>query len=133
MPRREMAMKIIRLKELEFIPAGHEDPQSPGVLKKILLKKSDLLPGHVQMVNWAKLGVGNSFRPHYHQDMEEIFIILKGRARIRIQEEEEELRKEELVVIPMGQAHVMKNAGDEEVEYIVIGISQGKGGKTVVI
>jgi mannose-6-phosphate isomerase-like protein (cupin superfamily) len=126
-------VKIIRLKELEFVPAGHEDPKSPGVMIKILLKKDDLLAGRLQMINWAKLGIGNSFRRHYHQDMEEIFILLKGKSRIRIQEEEAELGKEEVVVIPVGQVHEMKNIGDEEVEYLVIGISQGKGGKTVVI
>jgi quercetin dioxygenase-like cupin family protein len=38
-----------------------------------------------------------------------------------------------VVVIPVGQVHEMKNIGDEEVEYLVIGISQGKGGKTIVI
>jgi len=85
------------------------------------------------MVNWAKMGIAKSFRPHYHQDMEEIFIILNGKARIRVPEEEAELGKEEVVVIPVGQVHEMKNIGDEEVEYLVIGISQGKGGKTVVI
>jgi mannose-6-phosphate isomerase-like protein (cupin superfamily) len=85
------------------------------------------------MVNWAKLQVGKSFRPHYHEDMEEIFIILKGKARIQIQEEEAELEKEEMVVVPMGKVHEMKNIGDQEVEYIVIGISQGKGGKTIAV
>jgi mannose-6-phosphate isomerase-like protein (cupin superfamily) len=129
----EKKMKIIRLKELEFVSAGHEDPKSPGVLIKVILKKSDLLAGQLQMVNWAKMAAGNSFRPHYHEDMEEIFIILKGKARIQIQEEEAVLGKEEVVVVPMGQVHEMKNIGDEEVEYIVMGISQGKGGKTVVI
>jgi len=126
-------MKIIRLKELEFVPAGHEDPKSPGVLIKVILKKQDLLAGHLQMINWAKIAEGNSFRPHYHEDMQEIFIILKGKARVQIQGEEAILGKEEVVVIPMRQVHEMKNIGDEEVEYIVIGISEGKGGKTVVI
>jgi mannose-6-phosphate isomerase-like protein (cupin superfamily) len=126
-------MKIIRIRELEFVPAGHEDPKSPAVLIKILLKKNGPLAGHLQMVNWAKLQVGKSFRPHYHEDMEEIFIILKGKARIQIQEEEAELEKEEMVVVPMGKVHEMKNIGDQEVEYIVIGISQGKGGKTIVV
>ncbi len=129
----EEQMKIIRLKEFEFVPAGHEDPKSPGVLIKVLLKKQDLLPGHLQMINWARMAAGNSFRPHYHEDMEEIFIILKGKARIQIREEEAILEKEEVVVVPMGQVHEMKNIGHEEVEYIVIGISQGKGGKTVVV
>ena len=76
------------------------------------------------MVNWAKLGVGKSFRPHYHQDMEEIFVILRGKSHIRIQEEEAELGKEGVVVTPVGRVHEMKNIGEEEVEYIVIGISQ---------
>jgi mannose-6-phosphate isomerase-like protein (cupin superfamily) len=126
-------MKIIRLQELEFIPAGHEDPKSPGVLIKVILKKNDFLAGHLQMINWAKMAAGNSFRPHYHEDMEEIFIILKGKARIQIREEEAILAKEEVVVVPMGEVHEMKNIGDEEAEYIVIGISQGKGGKTVAV
>ncbi len=126
-------MKIIRLRDLEFVPAGHEDPKSPGVLIKVILKKQDLLAGHLQMVNWAKMAEGNSFRPHYHEDMEEIFIILRGKTRIQIREEEAILGKEEVVVVPMGEVHGMKNIGDDEAEYIVIGISQGKGGKTVVI
>jgi len=63
-------------------------------------RRKDLLADRLQMVNWAKLGVGKFFRPHYHQDMEEIFVILKGKSRIRIQGEEAELGKEEVVVIP---------------------------------
>jgi len=126
-------MKIIRLEELEFVPAGHEDPKSPGVIIKVILKERDLQTGHLQMINWAKMAEGNSFRPHYHEDMEEIFIILKGNVRIQIQGEEAILGKEEVVVVPMGQVHEMKNIGDQEVEYIVIGISQGKGGKTILI
>ena len=124
-------MKIVRLKDLEWVPASHEDPQSAGVLKRVLLQKDDVLEGHTQMVNWCKLKVGMSFQAHYHQDMEEIFILLKGRARVRVGEEEADLDKEEAVVIPPPMVHEMRNAGKEEVEYIVIGISGGKGGKTV--
>ncbi len=85
------------------------------------------------MVNWCILREGKSFQAHYHQDMEEIFILLKGKVRIRVGEEEVDLEKEEAVVIPLLMVHEMKNVGEEEVEYIVIGISQGKGGKTVLI
>ena len=126
-------MKIVRLKDLEWVPASHEDPQSAGVLKKVLLQKAGLLEGHPQMINWCTLRVGKSFQAHYHQDMEEIFILLKGKARIRVGMEEADLAKEEAVVIPPSMVHEMKNVGEEEVEYIVIGISQGKGGKTVLI
>ncbi len=126
-------MKIVRLKDLEWVPASHEDPQSAGVLKKVLLSKADLLEGLPQMVNWCILGKGKSFQAHYHQDMEEIFILLKGEARIRVGEEEADLAKEEAVVVPFPMVHEMKNVGEEEVEYIAIGISLGKGGKTVLV
>ena len=126
-------MKIIRLRDLEWVPASHEDPQAAGVLKKVLLKEGDFIEGHPQMVNWCRLRAGMSFQAHYHQDMEEIFILLRGNARVRVGEEVADLTREEAVVIPPPMVHEMKNAGDEEVEYIVIGISQRKGGKTVTV
>ncbi|NMB56994.1 hypothetical protein GYA19_03600 [Candidatus Beckwithbacteria bacterium] len=30
-------MKIIRASDIQFVPASHEDPKNPGVLKKIML------------------------------------------------------------------------------------------------
>ena len=77
-------MRVIRATELEFVAASHEDPDSPGVLKKVLLQRDDLIAGRVQMVNWALLPVGQSFSPHYHEDMEEVFIVIRGRAEIRL-------------------------------------------------
>jgi mannose-6-phosphate isomerase-like protein (cupin superfamily) len=125
-------MKIIRSGQSQFIPASHENPKSPGVLKKVLLQQDDLVDGKVQIINWAFLPVAKSFRAHYHEDMEEIFIILKGMAMISIDKEEAVLEKEDVVVVPIGKVHEMRNIGEEEVEYIVVGISEGKGGKTVV-
>ena len=126
-------MKIIRFKELKFIPASHEDPQVPGVLKKVLFKKGDLLKGEIPMINWCQLGVGKSFQAHYHESMKEIFIILNGQASIKIDNEEEELGKGDAVVIPMRKVHVMKNIGNEQVEYIALGIASAKSGKTIVV
>ena len=50
-----------------FVPAGHEDPRSPGVWKKVLLEQAELRPGTVRMINWARLPIGKSFAPHYHR------------------------------------------------------------------
>jgi mannose-6-phosphate isomerase-like protein (cupin superfamily) len=125
-------MKIFRLNDLEWIPASHESPQSPSVWKKVLLQKADLLEGRVQMVNWCRMEPGKSFRAHYHEDMEEIFIILKGQAKILVNGEEAEMGEREAVVILPREVHEMKNAGGEDLEYLAIGISQGKGGKTIL-
>ena len=126
-------MKIIRLQDLEFVPAGHEDPKDTGVFIKILLRRDDLPLGRLQMINWAKMAAGKSFRAHYHEDMTEIFILVKGKARIRIDAEEADLGREEAIVIPSGKVHQMKNTGTEDIEYVVVGISGEKGGKTVVV
>jgi mannose-6-phosphate isomerase-like protein (cupin superfamily) len=125
-------MKIFRLHDLEWIPASHESPQSPSVWKKVLLQKADLLEGRVQMVNWCRMEPGKSFRAHYHEDMEEIFIILKGQAKIRVNGEEAEMGEREAVVILPREVHEMKNPRGEDLEYLAVGISQGKGGKTIL-
>jgi mannose-6-phosphate isomerase-like protein (cupin superfamily) len=126
-------MKIFRLKDMEWIPASHESPQSPSVWKKVLLQKADLLEGHVQMVNWCRMEPGKAFRAHYHEDMEEVFLILRGQAKILVNGKEAGLAEGEAVVIPLREVHEMENVGGEDLEYLAVGISQGKGGETVLV
>lgn len=127
-------MKKFSIKNLEFIPAGHEDPQNPGVLKKIIFTSDDVeIKGIIRMVNWAKLKVGKSFAWHYHEDMDEIFIILSGKAEIEIDKEKEMIEATDTVFIPSEAKHKMTNIGDENVEYIAIGVVKKLGGKTIVV
>ena len=58
-------MRIIRGSEIDFVPASHEDAKQPGVLKRVLATREELLDGRVQMINWASLPAGSSFRPHH--------------------------------------------------------------------
>ncbi len=118
---------------MEFVPAGHEDSLNPGVLKKVLFKKEDLYNGRVQMINWAKLPPGKSFRAHYHEDMEEVFIVVEGQARIKIDEEEATIDQGDCVLVPAGSTHKMFNESVSNVLYVVVGITQEKGGKTIVV
>jgi mannose-6-phosphate isomerase-like protein (cupin superfamily) len=124
-------MKLVRGADLSFIPASHEDPKNPGVLKKVLLERKDLVSGHVQMVNWASLPAGKSFASHYHEDMDEIFIVVSGTVRMKVQSEVFELQKGDAVVVEMGEVHTMKNVTNRDVEYIVVGITRDTGGKTI--
>ena len=75
-------MKFIAAADKSFVPAGHENPLAPGVLKKVLFVKDDLREGRIQMVNWAKLPAGNRFAAHYHESMQEIFIMMTGQVRL---------------------------------------------------
>ena len=126
-------MKIIRLNDITKVPASHEDPADPGVVKQILLNRDDLAQGRIQMINWSTLLPGKSFRPHYHEAMDEVFIILDGEVEITIGDETQRLGQGDVVVVPEHAVHVMKNLTDGEVHYIAMGIARGTTGKTVVI
>ncbi len=125
-------MQIIRGEEIEFTPASHEDPKDPGVLKRVLTTKHDLIVGKVQMVNWALLPVGKSFQRHYHEDMQEVFIIVTGTVSVTVDDASDELNRGDAILIDPREVHKMTNVCDEDVHYIVFGISTGDGGKTVV-
>lgn len=124
-------MKIVRFNSLDFVPASHEDPKDPGALKKVLLQRDDLPPGRIQMINWARVPKGKSFSPHYHEKMIEVFIILNGQVKVKIDQEEEILAKGDLVIAREGQIHVFENISQEDVDYLALGIVTSEGGKTV--
>src|SRR5208282_134268 len=126
-------MKIIRAADKSFVPASHENPLAPGVWKKILFQRDELQPGTVQMVNWARLPVGNSFAAHYHEDMQEIFMIVAGEAQMDVGGETVVLVRGDTIAIDAGEVHRMINRGSEDVEYVVVGITGNRGGKTVVV
>jgi mannose-6-phosphate isomerase-like protein (cupin superfamily) len=126
-------MKIIRSDDRPYVPAGHENPISPGVWKKVLLQKADLQPGQVQMINWARLPAGNHFAPHYHEDMQEVFIMLGGAVEIQVGEERAQLRPGDTILIDAREIHQMWNPGADAAEYIALGIAGGQDGKTIVV
>lgn len=126
-------MKVVRGTSVPFVPASHEDPRHPGTLKRVLLTAQDLFPGQVQMVNWAEMKPGNSFRRHYHEDMAEVFIIVQGEGLMRGDSREEQLYAGDLVLVPPRVEHEMHVCGEHVLTYIVFGVSRGTGGKTVVI
>ncbi|MFA9289010.1 MAG: cupin domain-containing protein [Weeksellaceae bacterium] len=126
-------MKIIRNSDIEYQPASHEDPQDPGVLKKVLLRGTDFIKGEIQMINWSKLPVGKAFAQHYHESLQEVFVMLSGTARITVEHESAHLEKGDAVVIEPNEKHVMQNTSQEDVYYIALGIASDTNGKTVVV
>ena len=126
-------MKIIRGSGLEFVPAAHEDANKPGVLKRVLASRSDLVEGRVQMLNWARLPAASAFRRHYHEDMQEVFVILNGDVEITVDSKSAQLSAGDAFIIDPREVHEMRNDSNADVDYIVFGIVTGEGGKTVVV
>jgi len=128
-----MKYKKIIFRNLNFIPASHEKKDDPGVVKKILMKSEDFpMNIKIQMINWARLFMGRSFISHYHEDMDELFIITCGKVKIIINGHDDILESGDAIYIPQGSIHKMDNVSNSDVDYIAIGLSRNKGGKTVI-
>lgn len=126
-------MKVIHQQKIKYIPASHEKIDDVGVWKKILLKRDDIGQGRIQMVNWAKLPVGKTFRNHYHEDMSELFIVVSGEVEAKVDDNIIQLVRGDCLVVEIGEQHTMKNSGSTDVEYVVIGITNAGQGRTVTI
>lgn len=59
-------------------------------------------------------------RLHYHPIAEETYYILKGKAKITIDEQTLILEPEDAVLIQQNEKHQIFNVGDEDLEFLVI-------------
>ena len=128
-----LQVTVIRGKDIPYLPASHEDPVDPGVLKRVLYTKNDVPAGRIQMINWAVIPGRKSFRPHYHEDMDEIFVITTGTVSMTAGGKVFALRAGDAVRIPAGCIHSMTNPFRRNVTYLVIGISFGRNGRTITL
>ncbi|MBI2020753.1 cupin domain-containing protein [Candidatus Daviesbacteria bacterium] len=126
-------MQIVRFNDLKFIPASHENPKNPGAFKKILLKRDDLPAGRIQMINWAKIPRHKTFSPHYHEKMIEVFIIMNGKVKVKVDHEEAILEKGDMLIVKEDQVHTFENISNQDVNYFAMGIVTSEGGKTINI
>jgi mannose-6-phosphate isomerase-like protein (cupin superfamily) len=65
--------------------------------------------------------------------MQEIFVIVQGVARLTVGDETLALRRGDAIRIDPREVHQMWNDTEEDVEYVVVGITKGTGGQTVVV
>lgn len=124
-------MKFVKFEDIHYQAASHEDPKNPGVLKKIMLTANELIAGQVQMLNWALLEPQKSFNLHYHQDMDEVFIITQGTAEMTVNNNTVTMNPGDCILVEANEQHSMKNTTNTPVQYIVFGISRNQNGKTI--
>src|SRR5947207_1241883 len=61
----------------------------------------------------ARLPAGASTQEHYHPRAEEIYYIMQGRGRIRIENETREIKSGDAIAIPPGRKHKLWNIGGD--------------------
>jgi mannose-6-phosphate isomerase-like protein (cupin superfamily) len=61
----------------------------------------------------ATLAVGTATQEHYHPKAEEIYYIVRGKGRMKIDGEEREVGPQDAIAIPPGARHKLWNIGAE--------------------
>ncbi len=82
----------------------------------ILLQAGDA-DGVSLAVTWVEVGPGGCQRSHSHEP-QQVYVILSGRGRMRVENEERELLAGELVFIAPGAVHGIENTGEGKLVYI---------------
>jgi mannose-6-phosphate isomerase-like protein (cupin superfamily) len=63
---------------------------------------------------------GKSSALHYHKDSEEVYYILRGEGRMRINQREFSLQPGQACLIKSGEKHQIWNRGESDLEFIAI-------------
>lgn len=64
---------------------------------------------------------GSSGAHHHHDEAEEVYVLLKGKATLRVGEEDIEMAPLDAVCVSPGVDHSTTNASDEDAWWLVIG------------
>jgi mannose-6-phosphate isomerase-like protein (cupin superfamily) len=71
------------------------------------------LPTAHQSLAEATVPVGGQTEEHYHRNTEELYLFTSGVGRMRLGDEEREVRAGDCVVIPPGAPHKLFNTGED--------------------
>jgi mannose-6-phosphate isomerase-like protein (cupin superfamily) len=106
-------MKIFNIENLPQTLAHNE------IKRKQLVKPGDLR-SMIQTVNYAWLEKGESFSPHKHDDCEELYFFLEGKGVMKINEKELAVKKDDFIVVEVGEWHSLKNPYSEKLVFLSI-------------
>ena len=106
-------MKLIRIKDLpEGTPANHYNMMSRWVVDETVGAKSMRISlGHMESNGRAD--------PHTHENMEQLFIVLKGALIVKSEREEVRIGEGEAVLVFPGEPHATI-ADNQETDYLVV-------------
>ena len=76
--------------------------------------------GHARLVARIVIEPGSSIGPHEHKEEEEIFYVLRGKARVIEDGVVHELGPGDAAIAGGGQTHSLANAGEEPLEVLAV-------------
>ncbi|NJD04462.1 MAG: cupin domain-containing protein [Ruminiclostridium sp.] len=92
-----------------------EENEKERPAEKLLINREE---AETIALGYVSVDHGNSTKTGFHEDEEEIYVILKGRAILMIGEEEREVGPGSVAYVPRKHKHCMKCISDEKLEYL---------------
>lgn len=80
----------------------------------------------------ARIPVGGSTQEHYHPRTEEIYFIMQGTGRMRIEGEMREVKAGDAIAIVPGKKHKIWNAGNETLKLLCCCAPAYEHGDTII-
>jgi mannose-6-phosphate isomerase-like protein (cupin superfamily) len=69
-------------------------------------------------VTWVSGIPGSEQGLHAHEDSEQIYVVVRGRGLMTVDDEEREVEAGTAILIPAGAKHAIRNIGSEALEYV---------------
>jgi len=92
-----------------------EENEKERPREKLLINREE---AETIALGYVSVDHGNSTMTGFHDDEEEIYVILKGRAILMIGEEEREVGPGSVAYVPRNHKHSMKCISLEKLEYL---------------
>jgi mannose-6-phosphate isomerase-like protein (cupin superfamily) len=87
-----------------------------GLVSHILLEEGDA-PGGELSITWVDVEPGAEQKPHSHGP-QQVYVITRGEGRMKVGEDEREVREGHLVFIPPEIEHGIVNTGEGVLTYV---------------
>lgn len=104
-------MDLKSISEIEFSNSSH-----PGQTKKVIFHDFEMISS-VTQVAYAELRAGEIVEEHYHESMEEVFLILDGECEFNLDGVSHLLKKEEVIKIAPKIKHKLRAFQDTKLYY----------------
>ncbi len=111
-------MKTFKKLKINDIPI--EDAHGGSGARQVLVKPEHVASPYLEAVTKGFLKTGSIFDWHFHQDTDEIFIVLKGEGKYYCENEITDYQEGDVMITPANLKHKIEAKGKETSEFYFI-------------
>jgi len=108
----------VKIDDLQDEGVSHD----PDIKKRVILHNGEI--PHLTHLTRFVLSPGQETKRHTHSDMDEIFFVIKGVGKVLHNDKAVEFIEGSTFIVRTGEAHVLKNSGDQELILLGFGIEE---------